>query len=256
MMKKILAFALVFGLLFSFAACGGDSDSGAETTVSGMVVSVEGTVIQLMDSSSMGGRGQGGNRGQNGNRGENGEGNSQRPSMPEGWNSEDFTLPEGATMPEGFENFNPENWNSQDFTMPEGWEGFNPENFQGGERPEGETRPEGEGQGRPQGGFGGNFNMEGVETTSYDVANARVGKEIEGGKESASLEDIKAGTMVTITLNGKGEATYVLITSSGFGGMGGGNFGGGQMPNFGGGNFPNFGGGNRPGSNQETTPAT
>ena len=245
-MKKILAFALVFGLLFSFAACGSDSDSGEETTVSGMVVSVEGTVLKLMDSSSMGNRGQGGNRGQNGE--------NQRPTMPEGWNSEDFTMPEGSTMPEGFEGFNPENWNPEDFTMPEGWEGFNPENFQGGERPEGETRPRGEGQGRPQGGFGGSFNMEGVETTSYDVANARVGKEIEGGKESASLEDIKAGTMVTITLNSKGEATYVLITSSGFGGMGG-NFGGGQMPNFGGGNFPGFGGGNRPDGNQETTPS-
>lgn len=200
-MKKILALSLAFALVFVLAACG--EEAGEETTVSGMVVSVEGTVIQLMDTGNMG------NRGQNGNRGESGDGDSQRPSMPENRNSEDFTMPEGTTMPEGFD----------------------PENFQ---RPEGETRPEGErptlpeGETRPQGGFGGNFNMEGVETQSIDIANARIAKEIDGGKESASLEDVTAGVRVTVTLNSKGEATYVLITSTGFGGTGG--FGGNRRP--------------------------
>lgn len=189
MMKKILAFAFAFALLFVLAACG--EDSGEETAVSGMVVSVEGTVIQLMDTGNMG------NRGQNG---DSGEGDGQRPSMPENWNSEDFTMPEG----------------------------FDPENFPGGQRPEGESRP----QNGERANFGGNFNMEGVETQSIDIANARVAKELDGGKETASLSDIQPGTMVTITLNSKGEATYVLITSTGFsGGFGGGNFGGGNRPN-------------------------
>lgn len=43
--------------------------------------------------------------------------------------------------------------------------------------------------------------------------------EIEGGKASGSLEDLKPGSFVTITINGKGQATYVLISAqSGFGG--------------------------------------
>ena len=136
--------------------------------------------------------------------------------------------------------------------MPEGMEGFDPENFQ---RPEGETRPEGErptmpeGETRPQGGFsGGRFNLEGVETKSVDIGNAHISKQVDGVKESASLSDIQPGTMVTITLNSKGEATYVLITSTGFGG-GFGGFGGG----FGGGNF---GGGNRPNRPDDTTTPT
>ena len=200
MMKKILALSLAFALVFVLAACG--EEAGEETTVSGMVVSVEGTVIQLMDTGNMGNRGQNGNRGQ---------GDSQRPSMPENWNSEDFTMPEG----------------------------FEPENFQ---RPEGETRPEGErptmpegeiptrpeGETRPQGASGGRFNMEGVETQSIDIANARIAREIDGGKESASLSDMQPGILVTVTLHSKGDATYVLITSTGFGGTGG--FGGNRRP--------------------------
>lgn len=232
MIKKILAFAFAFSLLFVLAACG--EDSGEETTVSGMVLSVEGTVIQLVDTGNMG------NRGQNGG---SGEGDGQRPSMPENWNSEDFTIPEGFD-PEQFSGEMPEG-----ATLPEGMEGFDPENFQ---RPDGQTRPEGEmptmpeGETRPEGGFsGGGFNMEGVETRSIDIANARIAKEIDGGKESASLSDIQSGTMVTITLNSKGEATYVLITSTGFGsGFGGGNFSG------------NFGGGNRTNRPEDTTTPT
>lgn len=188
-MKKILALSLAFALVFVLAACG--EEAGEETTVSGMVVSVEGTVIQLMDTSNMGSPGQGGNRG---------EGDSQRPTVPEGFDPENFQRPEGETRPEG-----------ERPTMPEG------------EIP---TRPEGEN--RPQGASGGRFNMEGVETQSIDIANARIAREIDSGKESASLGDIQPGILVTVTLNSKGEATYVLITSTGFGGTGG--FGGNRRP--------------------------
>ena len=189
MMKKISALSLAFALVFVLAACG--EEAGEETTVSGMVVSVEGTVIQLMDTGNMGNRGQNGNRGQ---------GDSQRPTVPEGFDPENFRRPEGESRPEG-----------ERPTMPEG------------EIP---TRPEGET--RPQGASGGRFNMEGVETQSIDIANARIAKEIDGGKESASLSDMQPGILVTVTLNSKGEVTYVLITSTGFGGTGG--FGGNRRP--------------------------
>lgn len=219
MKRKIWAIALCITMIFTLAACAKEEE---ETTISGMVVSVDGSVIQLMETS--------GDMTNQGNREQSGK--NQRPSMPG-----------------NMEGFDPEQFGG---TMPEGMEGFDPENFQ---RPEGETRPEGErptmpeGETRPQGGFsGGRFNLEGVETKSVDIGNAHISKQVDGVKESASLSDIQPGTMVTITLNSKGEATYVLITSTGFGG-GFGGFGGG----FGGGNF---GGGNRPNRPDDTTTPT
>ena len=66
------------------------------------------------------------------------------------------------------------------------------------------------------GGFGGGGNFgamaENAETKEVDIANAHISIEIEGGKEGGSLSDITAGTFVIITLNSKGEATYVLIS--------------------------------------------
>ena len=72
----------------------------------------------------------------------------------------------------------------------------------------------GEGGMRP--GFG-NFG-EDMETTDVDLADAHISVEIDGGKASGSMDDIQAGTFVTITMNGKGEVTNVLVSSmSGFG---------------------------------------
>ena len=194
-MKKFI-FILVLALLLTMTACGAKE----ETTLSGMIVSVEGTVITLMemdgtmDFSAM-----------------------ERPQMPEGM--------EGF---EGFEGFNPKN-------MPEG---FDPENM-----PEGMSRPEGmpefggekgqwpefngeEGE-RPSfggegdrmpGGFGKFSEME---TKTLDIGKAHISVEIENGKESGSMDNIVPGAFVTITVNGKGEATYVLVSAqSGFGGRG------------------------------------
>ena len=128
MRRKWITAIPALALALSMAGCGG----GEETTVSGMVVSVEGSVVTLMEMSEnmqggFGGMFQGG----------------EQPERPEG--SEDFTRPEGMedfTIPEDFdfENFDPEN-------MPEG---FDPENkpegfggmFPGGEMPEGGERPQ------------------------------------------------------------------------------------------------------------------
>ncbi|MBR4290080.1 MAG: hypothetical protein IKT52_05500 [Oscillospiraceae bacterium] len=190
MKQKIVAILVAFVMAISLGACG----AGEETTHTGMVVSVDGTVISLMemDTSNMGGK--------------------------------DFAEGERPEMQEGFGGFNPDTF---DGTLPEGgnfpqWgEGEMPE---GMEPPEGMTMPEdgempdfgGENGGmRP--GFG-NFG-EDMETKDVDIANAHISVEIDGGKASGSMEDLVPGTFVTITMNGKGEVTNVLVSSqSSFGG--------------------------------------
>ena len=192
MKKKLVAIFVALVMTMALAACG----AGEETTLTGMVVSVDGTVISLMemdaDMDFAGG---------------------ERPELPEGM--------------EGFGGFDPGEF---DGTLPEGetfpqWgDGERPEMPEGMEPPEGMTMPEngempdfgGENGGmRP--GFG-NFS-EDMETTDVDIANAHISVEIDGGKASGSMDDIKAGTFVTITMNGNGEVTNVLVSAqSGFGG--------------------------------------
>ena len=200
MKRKLLAILIAFVMIISLAACG----AGEETTLTGMVVSVDGTVISLMeiDTSNMGGK-------------DFAEG--ERPQTPEGM--------EGF---QGFGNFNPEDFEG---TFPE--EGNFPQ-WDDGEMPEGMTPPEDGsmpnfGGGMPNfGGNGGtgfgfeNFDSD-AETKVVDIGDAHISIEIEGGKEGGSMSDIKAGIFVTITINGKGEATYVLITTQS-------SFGGGRRP--------------------------
>ena len=175
MKKKLVAIFVALVMTMALAACG----AGEETTLTGMVVSVDGTVISLMemdaDMDFAGG---------------------ERPEMPEGMEGFggfdpgefDGTLPEGMEPPEGMTM--PENGEMPDF---------------GGEN--GDMRP----------GFG-NFG-EDMETTDVDIANAHISVEIDGGKATGSMDDIKAGTFVTITMNAKSEVTNVLVSAqSGFGG--------------------------------------
>ena len=191
MKKKWITGLLALVMILSMAGCGG----GEETTVTGMVVSLDGTVVSLMEMDS---QMQGNFNGNRPSMSENGE----RPTMPEGM--EDFTMPEGGFDPENL----PEN-------MPEG---FDPGTFDG-TIPEGMDRPEMPADGQMP--SGGNFNrFEDIETTTIDLADAHISVEIEGGKEGGSLENITPGAFLTITLNGKGQATYVLVSAgmSGFGG--------------------------------------
>ena len=187
MKKKLVAIVVVFVMAVSLAACG----AGEETTLTGMVVSVDGTVISLMemDTSNMGGKDFAG---------------GERPKMPEGM--------EGF---QGFGDFNPEDFEG---TFPEG------DNFPqwgDGEMPEGMTPPEG--MTMPENGempdFGsmggmdfGNFDSD-AETKNVDIGDAHISVEIDGGKASGSMDDIKTGTFVTITMSGKGEVTNVLVSS-------------------------------------------
>ena len=154
---------MVFVLAVTLAACG----EGEETTLTGMVVSVDGTVISLveMDAENMGNFTEG-----------------ERPEMPEGMENFDPEQFEGMTPPDGM-------------TMPENGEMPDFSGEEGGMRP----------------GFG-NFG-EDMETRDVDIADAHISVEIEGGKASGTMDDIQAGTFVTITMNGKGEVTNVLVSS-------------------------------------------
>ena len=200
-MKKWIAMAMIFTMILTLAACGG----GEETTVSGMVMGVDGTVISLVQMGSQMEGGFGGGRFPGG---ENGE-------MP--------------TRPEGMEDFNPEDM--EDFPRPEGMEDFDPEKMEGfdPEKMEDfnfedfdpENMPEGFGEGEPPEKPVEGERPEMGEATTIDIANAHISVEIEGGKESGSMENIVPGAVVTVTLSPKGEATYVLVRQSmGFGGFG------------------------------------
>ena len=65
----------------------------------------------------------------------------------------------------------------------------------------------------------GNFDTD-METTDVDIADAHISVEIDGGKASGSMDDIKAGVTVTVTMNGKGKVTNVLVSSQSFFGGG------------------------------------
>lgn len=201
-MKKLMTTICVLAMVLSLAACG--NGGGEETTVTGMVVSLDGTTLTLMetdgtmDFSQMQMPGNMGNFDPESFEGMMG-------GFPGGWNGE---MPEDfdpESLPEGFEG-----------QIPEGFEGFQggfPGSW-GDEMPESETRPQrGDGE-RPQGMEG--FTFEG-ETRQIDIADAHISVEIEGGKEGGSLESLTPGSFVTITINAKGQATYVLVSAnSGF----------------------------------------
>ncbi len=165
MKHKILALACTLIFAMTIVGCG----ENKETTLSGMAVSVEGTVVTLQQFDS---------EMQNG----------ERPEMSNG------ELPEGMEIPEGMEGF-------------EGLENFNPEDF-AGEMPEGMELPED----MEMPGFGSMF--AGGETTEIDLAEAHISVEFDGGKATGSMEDITTGSFLTITMNKKGEATNVLVSSS------------------------------------------
>ena len=217
MNRKVFAIILAAVMVLTMAACG--SQEAEETTLTGMVVSLDGTTLSLVEMDSMGsidipqGERPEGMENFQGFGGFNpGDFDGTMPESMEGFNPEDFdgTMPEGMEGFGGFGGFVPGDF---DGTMPEGMEDFNPEDL-AGMMPQRGERPEGFGG---MGGFAGAFSA--AETKTVDIASAHISLEIEGGKASGSLEDLKPGSFVTITINGKGQATYVLISAqSGIGG--------------------------------------
>lgn len=203
MMRKMITMVLALVLAVSLAACG--SEEMKETTLTGMVVSVDGTVVSLMET--------------DGTMADMDFSGGERPQMPEGM--------EGFEGFEGFGEFNPEEFGGtlpEGETFPQRGEGEMPQMPDGMEFPEGMTipadgeMPEFDGEMPDFGGQGGGmfpgfseFSGD-VETTEVDIADAHISLEIDGGKASGSLEDVVPGTFVTVTLNSKGKATYVLVS--------------------------------------------
>ena len=207
-MKRILALLLAITVIAAFAACEKKENTATTTTVTGMIVSIDGTVISLWetDGNTMNFSGE------------------NMPSMPEGM--ENFP---GAFPAEGFEGSFPEG-----MTPPQ-WDGENmpsdfPENgefpgvgkFPGDgefpEFPEDATFPE-MGQFGDFGGMSGDFSefVSDADTKSIDIGNAHISVEIDGGKATGSLEDLTPGSFVTITMDATGKVTNVLVSSrSGF----------------------------------------
>ena len=215
MKRKILAVLLAALMVLTLAACKEDK-SEATTTLTGMVVSVDGSTITLMemDMASRGGADFAG---------------GERPEGMEGF-SGSF---DPENMPEGFSgSFDPNNM-PEGFTIPQDGSGERPTMPEGMTIPENGEMPSFEGRGEQ-----GEFNIEDfasdAETKTLDIGSAHISVEIDGGKASGSLEDIQAGSMVTVTLDGSGKVTNVLVSSSGMGGFGSmGGFGGfGDMENF------------------------
>ena len=189
-----------------------------DCTDNGMVVSVNGTVVTLVESDKL----------------ESMDFSSAE--MPEGF--ENF----GGKMPEGFENFS-------DFfggEMPEGFSGQMPGGFPGGQMPAGGSWGSGETPQMPEGGnfpggsfpggempeggswgsgqmpsFGGSFSgfenfAAGLETTDIDIGDAHISVENDGIKESGDLDSLTPGSTVTITMNAKGKVTYVLVSAQSY----------------------------------------
>lgn len=158
----LLTLLLVVSILLS--ACAKETES----TVSGMVVKKEGTVIYLLEFNSI-------NISESRPTGDDPEGS--RPSRPD--KDTDGSRP---SRPEG--DFNPDDTD--------------------GSRP---SRPDRE------------FNTDESQLTKLDIADAHISIEIDEGKEAGTIDDIKEGSRVTITLKGD-KPTNVLISSNSRNGKG------------------------------------
>lgn len=166
---RILLILCTLMLVLAMTGCGKDE----ETTLTGMVVSVDGTVISLQEF------------------------DGEMKEMPA-----DGERPDMENFEES-ENFNPKDFDPEDFegTMPE--------------LPEGEEIPE-----MPENGEMPDFSsrFSDGESTTIDLADAHISVEADGEKAAGSMDDITEGSFLTVTMNGKGEATNVVVSSmSGFG---------------------------------------
>lgn len=211
MKHKIIALLCAAALIVCMTGCSKEEET---TTMTAMVISVDGTVVtlrQLADRQM--------------EMPENGEApdmpaQGEEPSMPAG--GEMPEKPADGEMPElpadGEKPTKPENGEETEAmgdVAPESIDGTAPLDIQ--QIPEGETPPElpdDENGDRKEG--RGELHDQG-ESVTLDLANAHISVEIDGGKATGSMEDITVGSILTVTLNAAGEATNVLVSSmSGF----------------------------------------
>ena len=226
-MKRYIALLLVLAVCTLFSACSGAATTVDETTtLTGIVVNIEGSTISIIEMDSADADGGFGNR----------------PSMPSDSDMrEDFDpgkfdgerpeRPDGEGAPQGGDGEAPERPDGEG--MPQFNDGERPERPDGEEMPQGGGRPvsgsdmHGFGGKRPDfdgerpvsgsdmHGFGGmRPDFEG-KTTDLDIGSAHITVEADGVKETGSLESIRRGSFVTVTINPKGEVTNVLVAEFG-----------------------------------------
>ena len=162
---KLVLLLLGISAVLCMSSCG----KAEETTLTGMVISIDGTVVSLQEFDS---------------------------EMMEMSDEEILSMPSDA---EGFAEFESGDFGgSMPTDLPEGSD--IPELPADAEVPDFDS-----------------FNAE-VESTMIDLADAHITVEFDGGKATGSMEDITVGTFLTITLDGDGEATKVVVSSvRGFG---------------------------------------
>ena len=206
-MKRYIALLLVLAVCTLFSACSGAATTVDETTtLTGIVVNIEGSTISIIEMDSADADG----------------GFGSRPSMPSDSDMrEDFD-------PGKFDGERPERPDGEE--MPQGGghpvSGSDMHGF-GGKRPDfdgerpvsgsdmhgfGGMRPDFDGE-RPVSsgdipGFDG-------KTTDLDIGSAHITVEADGVKETGSLESIRRGSFVTVTMTSKGEVTNVLVAEFG-----------------------------------------
>lgn len=203
-MKKILisiiSLLCAVLLVMMLTSCGKDEES----TITGIVTSIDGGKVTIMEMNLSSVREGGFDPGEFGGT-MTGDFDGDRPEMPEGFDLDNFDPSQMPEMPDGFDtgDFDP----SQRPERPDGLDtgDFDPKDFDG-ERPNMSDFGDGE-------------------TQTIDISNAHISIEDNGEKASGTIDDVTVGSSITVTLNGKGEATNVSVTSSRRGFKGG-------MPNF------------------------
>lgn len=188
-------------LAVSITACGSNSDDSSDSTLTGKVTAIDGTAVtlqlgQLTEDSNGGAPQQGGEMPDNGS--------GTPPEMPAGENNGDNG---SGTPPEM-----PENGNAGDSgsgTPPEMPEGVNTDGNSSSGQPQGGEMP-----------GGMSVFTEGDETATVDLADAEITKELMGGTEEGSTDDITEGDILVIELGDDDSAQTVTIKNVGGGGNG------------------------------------
>ena len=221
--KRLLSFTCAAALLASLAACGASSSSTStdeeDSTVTGQVLSIDGTTVTLQLgtlSENAGGAPQGTPPDQPDGSSDSGTDDQTPPAKPE--DASDSTG-DAQTSPE-----QPSGGNSSDnANAPEAPAGDASGSGNGQTPPE---QPSGNGGDAPSGMPGGSSFTAGDESMTLDLADAALTKD----GETISTEDLAVDDILTVTLNASGKATAAeVVTTNGMGGAPGGFGGSGEV---------------------------
>ena len=221
--KRLLSFTCAAALLASLAACGASSSSTStdeeDSTVTGQVLSIDGTTVTLQLGTlneNAGGAPQGTPPDKPDGSSNSGTNDQTPPAKPE--DASDSTG-DAQTSPE-----QPSGGSVSDSTnAPEAPAGDASGSGNGQTPPE---QPSGNGGDAPSGMPGGSSFTAGDESMTLDLADAALTRD----GETISTEDLAVDDILTVTLNASGKATTAeVVTTNGMGGAPGGFGGSGEV---------------------------